>query len=1001
MAVGLIRSKLVAPRSPEPMVSRPRLAGRVIELVERAPVTFIWATAGAGKTTAVLEAALSSDRPLAWLTVDSTETAPGRLVTYLEAALASVVPDARGVGTRALSEGAPHVEAAGLLADSVGDVPVLLVIDELDRLAAAPQALEVVGALLRYAPAAMRAICISRVALEIDLGSTERATRVGCLREHDLAFTVDEAAAALRQIGNTAVDAEAAVDATGGWVTGVLFEAWRSEHHTYGAGGDADALHGYLGREILGRLPQPQRDLLIISSVLDDISAEGAAALGVSDANKTLAELHRYVLPGSWSRDGLRFRPHMRFREYLWARLHERPARDVRAVRVAHGSLLADAGRFEEATEEFLRGDAPEAAAQCAERVILGVLERGDVDGADRWLSRLGETAVAGSPTLAAAALMTANALEDCARAVAVADRIVTDHRRSGQPIPGRLYGLISWCYFLTGRDDDDARALAEPGPDVKLEFFARGLEAGAAGVRYTDMPVAFGCDMDDGVLRRIHLGFGRVNLALAPARSPWWRFVNAPWHIEGLLVSGRIDEALAALDEVKRRGVASAYLTGCVEPDLLATAGRPQEALATLAAGREMIVRTGSTIYEIGHLLIQAKLALRLSRDTVTARAALARLRQLPGADRLLRVRVGAALWEGLRLLLDHEDAAAHRSLQDAVRLAREYDRLLEIPTAAVYLAEAAWRCGDEAGADEAADLALSTSQAIGSNHLLLLALRDFPAIAARRIDAERDADTEWHGIGRALIGSAAPRSFGGAPIRVRDLGELHVEIGEEPATVRLRKGVELLAYLVGCPEGRATREDVLTALFDARNDDSTAAYLRQAVARLREALPADVIERDSDRSFVLRPGAVISDASLLQTRLADAAALRGDDRRAALADAVSWAADRTYLTDVDAEWASVRRARLDAFVLQARTDLAQLALDAGDYTQAELHATRVVADDAYRESAWRVLMKVRSLLGDDDGVIAIFRSCADALESGGIAPAESTRDLLVTLRR
>ena len=234
-----------------------------------------------------------------------------------------------------------------------------------------------------------------------------------------------------------------------------------------------------------------------------------------------------------------------------------------------------------------------------------------------------------------------------------------------------------------------------------------------------------------------------------------------------------------------------------------------------------------------------------------------------------------------------------------------------------------------------------------------------------------------------------------------MRDLGELRIEIGEQPATIRLRKGIELMAYLVGCPEGRATREEVLTALFDARNDDSTAAYLRQAVARIREALPENVIERDSDRGFMLTPGAVISDASLLQTRLADATALGGDDRRAALEDAVSWAADRSYLTDVDAEWASVRRVRLDALVLQARTDLAQLALDAGDYARAELHATRVVAVDPFRESAWRVLMKVRSLLGDDDGVIATFRSCADALESGGIAPAESTRDLLVTLRR
>ena len=78
--------------------------------------------------------------------------------------------------------------------------------------------------------------------------------------------------------------------------------------------------------------------------------------------------------------------------------------------------------------------------------------------------------------------------------------------------------------------------------------------------------------------------------------------------------------------------------------------------------------------------------------------------------------------------------------------------DRLLELPTAAVYLSEARWRAGDEDGADAAADLAYQAARRQGSNHYLLQALASFPAVVTRMLDAEPRADSPWHELGRAL---------------------------------------------------------------------------------------------------------------------------------------------------------------------------------------------------------------------------------------------------------
>ena len=81
--------------------------------------------------------------------------------------------------------------------------------------------------------------------------------RVG---DAELAFSVEEARSALQRLGRSGGDAPAAVAASGGWVTGVLFDAWRD--HVPGTGGPDD-LGGYLAAHILGELDAESREFLI------------------------------------------------------------------------------------------------------------------------------------------------------------------------------------------------------------------------------------------------------------------------------------------------------------------------------------------------------------------------------------------------------------------------------------------------------------------------------------------------------------------------------------------------------------------------------------------------------------------------------------------------------------------------------------------------------------------------------------------------------------------
>src|SRR5205823_3646408 len=135
-----------------------------------------------------------------------------------------------------------------------------------------------------------------------------------------------------------------------------------------------------------------------------------------------------------------------------------------------------------------------------------------------------------------------------------------------------------------------------------------------------------------------------------------------------------------------------------------------------------------------------------------------------------------------GLALLLQGHDEPALARLRSAVASMQEGDRILELPTAAVYLAEAEWRAGNEDAADEAADIALQAARRQGANHILVQALADLPAVLSRRIDREPSADSVWHQFGRSLIArgvrlTATP----GASIRFRDIGDRSLEVDGE----------------------------------------------------------------------------------------------------------------------------------------------------------------------------------------------------------------------------
>jgi DNA-binding SARP family transcriptional activator len=1000
----MIRRKLIPPPLPSPRVERPRLERLVRELLERHRIVVVSATAGAGKTTAVVSALQDQLDAVAWLSVDRTDTAPGRLLTYLEATLANVVADVGTVATDAVALGLPHAEAAGLLAEALGDTEVVLVLDDLERLEDEDGAWAVIEGLLRYAPPGLRAVLLSRRDVMGRLsGLRSVGPDVAAFGESELSFTTDEAAEALAQLGLSGIDPAGVVTSTGGWVTGVLFEAWRSERHVAGAGGEADPLHGYLSAHILDRLKPEEREFLIVTSLLDEVTASRAEALGMARAGECLAALRAARLPVAWRPDGLALRCHPRFREYLVERLERRGEHEMRRLRRLHGLLLAREGHHEEATEELLRAGALQDAVATAEHAILPVILRLDLGIAERWLADLADVAPRGANQLTIAELTIAVGTGNVRRSARICDALEAlgerDRLARESPIAA-VQMAVSYANQCRMEEAYAVLAAATPSPMIDAMHYAMGtFEAGPSPPR----PALSGAPTDAFILASDYFT-GHLSELAQEGASRWIELVSGARRIGALRALGRTEQALELYETARALGGAEVGLDAPVGPEVLIDAGRLAEARDAIERGRNQARANGSIVFELFAGIVEAKLHLRLERDAAGARNVLDTLERMPEARRMPLFGELIDTWYGLALLTQREDAAALERLRRAVYGMRTSERLLELPTAAAYLAEAEWRAGHEEAADRAADIALAASRELGSNHVLLQALADFPAVLARRIDAEPSADSPWHELGRALVaqGAAPGEMRVRTLVWLREFGRCEILVSGEVARPRIAKTYELLAYLAASREPRAERGELLDALFDGRDDDSTRAYLRQAVRWLRQILPKDVRLDVEDGTLAVGDGGELgSESARFEAGLAQAARLQGEDRLAATLEALEIYGSGDYLPCGRSRWVDERRAALGDLATRARHDAADGAFAAGRYDEAQRLIEQVLDADPFRETAWRLAMRIASVLGDEDRVIRTYRDCQGALERIGATPAHATRELLERLRR
>lgn len=419
MSLPLIATKFNLPAITTKNVHRPRLLRLLDESLEdHSRLVLVCAPAGYGKTTLVSEWLQSPRLPdqgaMAWLTLESGDNDLTRFLVYFIAALQRIYPGF-GESVRKILQThkpAPVPTLATLLINQLAEIPgrFFLVLDDY-HLTPAEAIQGFIAFLVDHQPAQMRLVLITRTDPALPLARLRARGQMVEIRQNELSFLPEEAAEYLSQVVGLALSAGQMAfleKQTEGWITGLqlaalsLRKAKDPDQLIQAFSGEHEFIADYLTEEVLVRLPEPIRNFLLQTSILERLSAPLCEAVtGQPEAQAILEQLlaeHLFTAPLdnqlTW------FRYHILFAELLRKRLHATQGDAVRELHERASRWFEANGLSELAVEHAIAGKNYERASQLIESVSENLLMVGQVTTVLRWLEAMPEGEIFARPRL-------------------------------------------------------------------------------------------------------------------------------------------------------------------------------------------------------------------------------------------------------------------------------------------------------------------------------------------------------------------------------------------------------------------------------------------------------------------------------------------------------------------------------------------------------------------------------------------------------------------------
>ncbi|WP_116358135.1 LuxR C-terminal-related transcriptional regulator [Cupriavidus taiwanensis] len=449
-------------------------------------LVLVRAPAGFGKTTAMLQCRARLEAAggrTAWLTLDRADNDASRFLGSIEAAIAQGLgsggPDRSAPQTLAQDPGEQALALIDRLASHHGDFTLFL--DDFEAIQNAAVA-GLVWQLVESLPPGCRVVIGTRWVPETGLARLRARGELLEIEPAQLRFSADETASFLRQARGLKLEPSAISvlhRRTEGWATALWLASVALERRTQpegfiaGFSGSNAAIADYLVEDVFLHLPEPVRDFLLRTSILDQLCGPLCDAVcqpASGSSEEILAWLERanlFLLPLESERYGERgsgaapeqwYRYHSLFSGFLRAQLAQAMPEAMPQLHLSASRWYESQGRLVPAIEHAFAAGALAHALQLLDGAADDLLAQGRMRLLTRWLEAVPADELARLPKLQIARVWAVSFTRGPAEAIGLLQQIPTEG--AAGDLLAHIRALRHMLLNMMDRFDD-ARAFA------------------------------------------------------------------------------------------------------------------------------------------------------------------------------------------------------------------------------------------------------------------------------------------------------------------------------------------------------------------------------------------------------------------------------------------------------------------------------------------------------------------------------------------------------------